>query len=182
MLPCKSSYTKQELGVFYKDTADFPTLSQLLQSLELIVTFDNKEFIIPCKVPESATNAIFKNGRTIFCVDGKSMLSPTVFATVQARVLKAMGSKEDQPIMTKGSIQFMHQSVAFAKEGEEEGQDAINFAVAYKDKDQETCFRDLEDITAIIVTTLYSMSPGTTVTTGRYFVTFDIHYTELTFC
>ena len=168
MLPSKSSYTKQELEAFYKDTADFKTLSQLLQSLDLIVTYDNEEFLIPCKVPENTIHATFKNGRSVFCVDEKSMLSPTVFPVVQARIMKAMGSRENLLIMTKGSMQFQHHTIALAKEGEDEGQDAINFAVVYKDKDPEACFRDLEEITTIVVTTLYSLSPGTTVTTGTY--------------
>ena len=132
------------------------------------MTFDDTNFIIPSKVIESPrTNTAFKNGRSIFC--GNGMISPTVFPVVQARVMKAMGSMGDQPIMSKGSMQFLHHSVGLEKEGEEGGQDAINFAVLYKDKDPESCFHDLEKITAIIVTALYELSPGSSVETGIYY-------------
>ena len=84
--------------------------------------------------------------------------------------MKVMGLKNDNPLMTmtKGFMEFKHQTIALAKEGEEEGQNAINFAVVYKDEDPESCYRDLEEITDIIVTTLYSVSPGTSVTTGIF--------------
>ena len=165
LLSGKSSYNKQELELFYKDIADFPTLSELLQSLDLMVTFDDKEFIIPCKVQKS--NQIkdkFKNGRTIFCVDEKSMLSPTIVPTVQARIMKAMGSRYNQPIVSRGFMQFLDQAVGLTKE--EEGRDAINFAVVHTDEDTESCFNDLEKITGIVVTTIYDLSPGTAVETG----------------
>ena len=166
MLTAKSSYNKQELEIFYKDIADFPTLSQLLQSLDLMVTFDDKEFIIPCKVQESNQKKDeFKNGRTIFCVDRKSMMLPTVFPMVQARVMKAMGSRINQPIMSRESMQFLNHAVGLTKEVAG-GRDGINFAVVYKDDDPESCFNDLETITAIVVTTLYELSPGTAVDTG----------------
>ena len=169
MLPSRSSYPKEQLEDFYKDTADFLTLAQLLQSLDFFVTFDNKEFIIPCKVQGTTMmNPSFSNIRSIFCVDTKSMLSPTVFPIVQARVMKVMGSRDNQPIMTEGSMQFMDREIALVQEGQKEGQVAINFAVEYKEKDPEACYRDLEKITAIIVTTLYSISPGTSVRTGIY--------------
>ena len=134
------------------------------------MTFDNERFIIPSKVCDRTVDATFKNGRSVFCVDGKSILSPTAFPTVQARVMKTMGSTVNNPIMavTKTFIEFQHQTIALTKEGEEEGQNAINFAVVYKDEDPEACYRDLEEITAIIVTTLYSVSPGTSIMTGIY--------------
>ena len=166
MLPSKPSYKRHELEAFYNDVADFPTLSQLLQSLDLMVTFDDTEFFIPCKVLQSTKMAEFKNGKSIFCVDGNSMLSPTVFHVVQARIMKAIGSQENQPILSKGSMQFLHRVIGLAKEKEEGDRDAINFAVVYKHEDPEACFHDLEKITTIVVTTMYELSPGTSIATG----------------
>ena len=175
MLPSKSSYNKHELEAFYNDVADFPTLSQLLQSLDLMVTFDDTEFIIPCKVRKSVNvKEEFKNGRSIFCIDGKSMLSPTVVPVVQARIMKSIGSMENQPIMSNDSIQFLHQVIGLAKEKEGSGRDAVNFAVVYKDEDPEASFHDLEKITAIVVTTMYEFSPGTSIATGIHLLSTSI--------
>ena len=167
-LPTQSSYTKDELEVFFKDTADFPTLSELLQTLDLMVTFDGSKFIIPAKVPEqqsSSPRPKFKKGRSIFCVDGKSMLSPTVFPVVQVRIMKELGSTGYQPIICKGSMQYSNQTVGLAKQFDEK--DAINVAVEYNDGDAEASFNDLEKITGIIVTALYELSPGTAIETGK---------------
>ena len=182
ILPSKSSYKRYELEAFYKDFADFPTVSQLLQSLDVMVTFDDTEFFIPCKVQESTkVETTFKNGRSIYCNDRKSMLSPTVFPTVQARVIKVMGSRENQPIMTRGSMQFLDQAIGLVKGGGEDGRDAINFAVNYKSKDPESCFDDLRKISVIISTTINELSPGTSIRTGIMFIVIFIVIPKYTF-
>ena len=95
------------------------------------------------------------------------MLSPTVFPVVQARVMKAMGSRENQPIISKGTMQFLDQSIGLVRrEGGEKGRDAINFAVLYKNEDPESCFDDLRKISEIIATAMYDLSPGTSIKTG----------------
>ena len=134
-----------------------------------MVTFDDTEFFIPCKVLQSTNVAQeFKNGRSVLCVDRKSMLSPTVLPVVQARVMKAIGSIANQPIISKGSMKFQFRVIGLAKEQEEDGRDAINFAVVYEDEDPEASFHDLEKITTIVVTTMYELSPGTSIATGTY--------------
>ena len=94
------------------------------------------------------------------------MLSPTVFPTVQVRIMREFGSARDQPTISKGFIEFSNQTVGLAKDFDEK--DAINVAVEYNDDDAEASFKDLEKITGIIVTTLYELSPGTSIEIGNY--------------
>ncbi|XP_072046623.1 death-associated protein kinase dapk-1-like [Amphiura filiformis] len=166
VLAPKAAYSKEELEGYYRDVADFSTLSQLLQSLGLMVTFNDINFVIPAKAPKESgiSKAKFQKGRSIFCDDDRSMLSPVVFPTIQARIMKAFGSESNQPIVSLGSMQFANETLALVKQYEE--RDAINFAVEYKDEDAELCYNDLEKMTSIIVSTMYELSPGTSIATG----------------
>ena len=63
-------------------------------------------------------------------------------------------------------MQYSNQTVGLAKQFDEK--DAINVAVEYNDGNAAASFNDLEKITGIIVTTLYELSPGTAIKTGKF--------------
>ncbi len=168
LLHPSSTYTKEELSKFYAGVAEFPTLSQLLESLEIMVTFDGRNYIIPTKIPperRGRSASEFTKGRSIFCADSRSMVSPGVFPIIQTKLMKAFGSEIDQPTLTTQSVQFAKQTIALEKQLN--GRDAINFAIDYQDMNAELCYEDLNRMTNIIVLTMYEISPGTSIETGK---------------